>query len=97
MLKTCQTTSLSTSEITSDQLHSVIFRVLCVNWKEQMEGTMFLEGLAETMCKSYQCKSGKIFVEDLQKDLAKELGSIFFPDQDMWAFFYKKLRCPLFI
>ncbi|XP_076648891.1 ubiquitination factor E4B isoform X2 [Halictus rubicundus] len=35
-------TTSSSTEITTEQIHSVISRVLCISWKEPTEGTIFL-------------------------------------------------------
>ncbi|XP_046824698.1 ubiquitin conjugation factor E4 B [Vespa velutina] len=39
-------TTSSSTEVTTDQIHIVISRVLCVSWKESLEGTILLPEMA---------------------------------------------------
>ena len=49
----CPQTTSSSNEITVEQIHAIISRVLCVSWKEPTEKTIFLPETSST-CKSYK-------------------------------------------
>ncbi|XP_076290727.1 ubiquitination factor E4B isoform X2 [Lasioglossum baleicum] len=44
-------TTSSSTEVTTEQIHSVISRVLCISWKEPTEGTIFLPQTASQVSK----------------------------------------------
>ncbi|XP_043469327.1 ubiquitin conjugation factor E4 B [Leptopilina heterotoma] len=62
-------TTSSSTEVSLDQVHSVISRVLCVSWKESTEGFIFLPDTAKTVQEQKQMDSSDIISEALMEVL----------------------------
>lgn len=60
-----RTLSSSGGEVTEDQVHSVVCRVLCVSWTQQSESAIFLPETAAVINQRNQEEQPSIFVQDL--------------------------------
>lgn len=62
-------TTSSSTEVSVDQVHAVISRVLCISWKETIEGFIFLPDTAKTVQEQKQMDSSDIISEALMEVL----------------------------